>query len=103
MSESRPDVTTSNLRRWRKVIQSFHLEGERASYNGSIEASQASDVGSIPIARSINLDDSIALTRPSRLKYPIKHLFLDASWTLRFQLDAEARLPFPARSGRVDE
>src|SRR5277367_6960385 len=25
---------------------------ERASYNGSIEASQASDVGSIPIARS---------------------------------------------------
>ena len=27
---------------------------ERASYNGSIEASQASDVGSIPIARSIN-------------------------------------------------
>jgi hypothetical protein len=26
---------------------------ERASYNGSIEASQASDVGSIPIARSI--------------------------------------------------
>src|SRR5271170_2132251 len=28
---------------------------ERASYNGSIEASQASDVGSIPIARSIRL------------------------------------------------
>ena len=27
---------------------------ERASYNGSIEASQASDVGSIPIARSKN-------------------------------------------------
>src|SRR5882762_5512410 len=35
---------------------------ERASYNGSIEASQASDVGSIPIARSINPDDSIVLT-----------------------------------------
>ena len=34
---------------------------ERASYNGSIEASQASDVGSIPIARSINLVDSVAL------------------------------------------
>jgi hypothetical protein len=31
---------------------------ERASYNGSIEASQASDVGSIPIARSINLQNS---------------------------------------------
>ena len=46
----------------------YNLESqtaERASYNGSIEASQASDVGSIPIARSINLDDSIALTRLS--------------------------------------
>jgi|HubBroStandDraft_6_1064221.scaffolds.fasta_scaffold34003_3 hypothetical protein len=30
------------------------FETERASYNGSIEASQASDVGSIPIARSIH-------------------------------------------------
>jgi hypothetical protein len=40
------------LRQLRKVIESFHLEDERASYNGSIEASQASDVGSIPIARS---------------------------------------------------
>ena len=29
------------------------ISSERASYNGSIEASQASDVGSIPIARSI--------------------------------------------------
>jgi hypothetical protein len=28
------------------------ISSERASYNGSIEASQASDVGSIPIARS---------------------------------------------------
>ena len=35
----------------------------RASYNGSIEASQASDVGSIPIARSRTHDDSIVLTR----------------------------------------
>src|SRR6266705_1044319 len=38
------------------------LESERASYNGSIEASQASDVGSIPIARSITHGDSIGLT-----------------------------------------
>ena len=37
-------------------------DNERASYNGSIEASQASDVGSIPIARSIS-HISIALTR----------------------------------------
>jgi hypothetical protein len=28
--------------------------------------SQASDVGSIPIARSTSLDDSIAFMRPSR-------------------------------------
>ena len=36
------------------VIMNGYLE-ERASYNGNIEASQASDVGSIPIARSRNL------------------------------------------------
>ena len=46
---------------------------ERASYNGSIEASQASDVGSIPIARSINLVDSVAL--------PLLKLEIGASWT----------------------
>jgi hypothetical protein len=28
------------------------MSNERASYNGSIEASQASDTGSIPVARS---------------------------------------------------
>ena len=36
-------------------------EAERASYNGSIEASQASDVGSIPIARSKNPVMQLAL------------------------------------------
>ena len=46
---------------------------ERASYNGSIEASQASDVGSIPIARSINLVDSVALT--------LLKLEIGANWT----------------------
>ena len=45
---------------------------ERASYNGSIEASQASDVGSIPIARSINLVDSVAL--------PLLRLEKGANW-----------------------
>jgi hypothetical protein len=35
---------------------------ERASYNGSIEASQASDVGSIPIARSIKPVDAVRST-----------------------------------------
>ena len=34
------------------MVYNQSLDGERASYNGSIEASQASDVGSIPIARS---------------------------------------------------
>ena len=37
----------------RLVVYNQQTRGtERASYNGSIEASQASDVGSIPIARS---------------------------------------------------
>src|SRR5712691_7274651 len=49
------------------------LGSERASYNGSIEASQASDVGSIPIARSINLVDSVAL--------PLLRLENGANWT----------------------
>src|SRR5216683_4601694 len=55
---------------------------ERASYNGSIEASQASDVGSIPIARSINHDDSIDLTRLSYLNSIKKRRILDGSWTV---------------------
>ncbi len=42
---------------------------ERASYNGSIEASQASDLGSIPIAHSINPDDSVDLTWLSYLNW----------------------------------
>ena len=49
----------------RLVMYNQQDRAERASYNGSIEASQASDVGSIPIARSINVDDSIGLTRLS--------------------------------------
>jgi len=47
----------------------------------AIEASQASDVGSIPIARSITHDDSIGLTH---LNYPNpgrKWPFLDPKWT----------------------
>src|SRR5215467_16324245 len=54
------------------------IESERASYNGSIEASQASDVGSIPIARSINLDDSVDLARLSYLNSTKKR----RSWTV---------------------
>jgi hypothetical protein len=49
---------------------------ERASYNGSIEASQASDVGSIPIARSIIRDDSIVLAPLTPLKRPVKAMVL---------------------------
>ena len=48
------------------------VRNKRASYNGSIEASQASDVGSIPIARSINLVDSVAL--------PLLRLKKGANW-----------------------
>ena len=57
------------------------LERERASYNGSIEASQASDVGSIPIARSITHDDSIGLTHLNYLNLAEKWPFLDPKWT----------------------
>ena len=45
-------VLTKN--RLRNHFSSTMKNNGRASYNGSIEASQASDVGSIPIARSIN-------------------------------------------------
>src|SRR6266480_8002666 len=51
---------------------------ERASYNGSIEASQASDVGSIPIARSINPVDAVGFTGFHTSKWFIKLRFLDA-------------------------
>jgi hypothetical protein len=44
------------------MLQSFRLEDERASYNGSIEASQASDTGSIPVARSIKSIDAVGFT-----------------------------------------
>ena len=46
----------------RLVVYNQKIASERASYNGSIEASQASDVGSIPIARSINPVDAVGLT-----------------------------------------
>jgi hypothetical protein len=45
------------------------------------EASQVSDVGSIPIARSINPDDSVDLTRLSYLNSSKNRLVLDGSWT----------------------
>jgi hypothetical protein len=44
-------------------------------------ASQASDVGSIPIARSINPDESISLTRLSCSNSAQKWTVLDGSWT----------------------
>ena len=68
-STSLPLVISSNCYTKIQFLSTIQII-ERASYNGSIEASQASDVGSIPIARSISLDDSIALTRLSRWKHP---------------------------------
>ncbi len=59
---------------------------ERASYNGSIEASQASDVGSIPIARSINRDDSSVLTPLTLLKKATKPRVLVPRWSQRNEL-----------------
>jgi len=49
-------------------------------------ASQASDVGSIPIARSITHDDSIVLTPLAPLKRPIKQRFLVPRWSQRNKL-----------------
>src|SRR6266404_1513344 len=60
---------------------------ERASYNGSIEAFQASDVGSIPIARSINPDDSVDLTRLSSLNSSKKRCVLDGTGQLDGRFD----------------
>jgi hypothetical protein len=54
-SEQQWLVCTGN----RGVVYNRQPGKERASYNGSIEASQASDVGSIPIARSINAENSV--------------------------------------------
>jgi hypothetical protein len=48
---------------------------KRASYNGSIEASQASDMGSIPIARSISSEEKQLTLRVT----PIQHLTLRLS------------------------
>ena len=68
--------------RSRLVVYNQCAGEERASYNGSIEASQASDVGSIPIARSITSDDSNGLTWLSRLNPAYKWSVLDRSWTV---------------------
>ncbi len=51
-STSLPLVISSNRYTKIQFLSTIQII-ERASYNGSIEASQASDVGSIPIARSI--------------------------------------------------
>jgi len=65
-----------------------------------VKASQVSDVGSIPIARSINHDDSIVLTPLTPLKRPIKQGFLVPRWSqpnelvpmcLSPKLDADGR------------
>jgi hypothetical protein len=67
---TRMKITWAGIRASVRAVTSLciikKLEKERASYNGSIEASQASDVGSIPIARSITSDDSVDLTRLKR-------------------------------------
>src|SRR5580658_1557200 len=56
------------------------------------KASQASDVGSIPIARSINHDDSIVLTPLTPLTRPIKQGFLVPRWSQRNELVPTSQL-----------
>ena len=50
---------------WVDKQQTREKREEAEGRRGDLCATQASDVGSIPIARSINVDDSIALTRLS--------------------------------------
>src|SRR5882762_1471143 len=51
-----------------------------------LRASQASDVGSIPIARSINRDDSSVLTPLTLLKKATKPRVLVPRWSQRNEL-----------------
>ena|SRR5215831_8924645 len=72
----------------RLVVYNQKIASERASYNGSIEASQASDVGSIPIARSRNSIDSNTLAGLNLHKSRASWTQLDADLLLRVELDA---------------
>src|SRR5580704_4318928 len=57
-----------------------------------IEASQASDVGSIPIARSRNPDDSTTLTRLGAWKSPKRLRVLDGRWTEAISIGRSSRI-----------
>src|SRR4029077_4719620 len=70
-------VKLVNLYTQNQFLSTIRNNG-RASYNGSIEASQASDVGSIPIARSINPVDAVGFTGIHPRHWPIKSPILDA-------------------------
>src|SRR5260370_17178796 len=62
-------------------------------------ASQSSEVGSIPIARSINPDDSVDLTRLSPLNSARNRPILDGSWTVLRSIGRSLRRPpRPARA-----
>jgi hypothetical protein len=70
--QTRRDQVVESLKPlYGKLIPEYNQKDERASYNGSIEASQASDVGSIPIARSIKPVDAVGLTGLHSQKRPI--------------------------------
>src|SRR6266702_1427442 len=69
------------VRAFPRLMYNRKVRSERASYNGSIEASQASDVGSIPIARSITHDDPTGLPRLAlRLQCRSWHPSYDPVW-----------------------
>jgi NAD(P)-dependent dehydrogenase (short-subunit alcohol dehydrogenase family) len=65
---SQRNMDESNAWTYRQFTSTIR-NNERASYNGSIEASQASDVGSIPIARSIVSLDPTAHLSPGDVVY----------------------------------
>jgi hypothetical protein len=69
MSSERQEVVATHAPSGRSQLRALPdlLSVASSSVCGfSLQASQASDVGSIPIARSISLDDSVAFMRLSR-------------------------------------
>jgi hypothetical protein len=65
-------VRSINLRRGQFDVESKLSAACSKPIRISCLASQASDVGSIPIARSINLVDSVALTPGNNLKFSLE-------------------------------
>src|SRR6266513_2861252 len=91
---SRPSFVDGNesvsRKKYQLVRQTARHRFSKHSPDFCFLASKVSDVGSIPIARSISLDDSVAFMRLSRLKTPLARngRFWTPDGRRRHQLDA---------------